>query len=133
MSTRTANWIRWWKFNAVGAMGIVVQLVMLAVLKSGFGANYIIATILAVEAAVIHNFLWHELYTWADRESTSRLIRFAKFNLGNGLISILGNVLLMRLLVGAIGLNYFLANAISIATCSLLNFVVSDRLVFTSG
>ncbi len=133
MSTRTADRIRWWKFNAVGAMGIIVQLVTLAVLKSGFGANYITATILAVEAAVIHNFLWHELYTWADRESTARLIRFAKFNLGNGLISILGNVALMRVLVGAIGLNYFLASAISIATCSLLNFVVSDRLVFTSG
>ena len=133
MSTRTANSIRWWKFNAVGAMGIVVQLVTLTLLKSGLGANYLIASILAVEAAVIHNFLWHERYTWADRESTSRLIRFAKFNLGNGAISMVGNVALMRVLVGAIGINYLLANAISIAACSLLNFLVSDRLVFTAG
>jgi putative flippase GtrA len=112
-------------------MGIVVQLVALTLLKSGLHLNYLVATALAVEAAVIHNFFWHERYTWADRESTSRLIRFAKFNLSNGVISILGNIALMRLLVGAIGLNYFVANALSIAGCSLLNFVVSDRLVFT--
>jgi len=125
------KWIRWWKFNAVGAMGIVVQLVVLTLLKSGLHLNYLVATALAVEAAVIHNFVWHERYTWADRESASRLIRFAKFNLSNGAISIIGNVLLMRLLVGTIGLNYFVANGISIVGCSLLNFVVSDRLVFT--
>ncbi|HWH57715.1 MAG TPA: GtrA family protein [Terriglobales bacterium] len=131
MSSAKQNWIRWCKFNAVGAMGIVVQLVALTLLKSGLHLNYLVATALAVEAAVIHNFFWHERYTWADRESTSRLIRFAKFNLSNGVISILGNIALMRLLVGAIGLNYFVANALSIAGCSLLNFVVSDRLVFT--
>jgi len=131
MSSAKQNWIRWCKFNAVCAMGIVVQLVALTLLKSGLHLNYLVATALAVEAAVIHNFFWHERYTWADRESTSRLIRFAKFNLSNGVISILGNVALMRLLVGAIGLNYFVANALSIAGCSLLNFMVSDRLVFT--
>src|SRR5690242_4601954 len=131
MSSAKQNWIRWCKFNAVGAMGTVVQLVALTLLKSGLHLNYLVATALAVEAAVIHNFFWHERYTWADRESTSRLIRFAKFNLSNGVISILGNIALMRLLVGAIGLNYFVANALSIAGCSLLNFVVSDRLVFT--
>ena len=112
-------------------MGIVVQLGALTLLNSGFRVNYLVATALAVEAAVIHNFFWHERYTWADRESTSRLIRFAKFNLSNGVISILGNVALMRLLVGVMGLNYFAANALSIAGCSLLNFMVSDRLVFT--
>jgi len=131
MSRAKEKWIRWWKFNAVGAMGIVVQLVALTLLKSGLHLNYLIATALAVEAAVIHNFFWHERYTWADRESASRLVRFAKFNLGNGAISILGNIAIMRFLVGLIGLNYFVANALSIVGCSLLNFVVSDRLVFT--
>ncbi len=131
MSRAKEKWIRWWKFNAVGAMGIAVQLVALTLLKSGLHLNYLIATALAVEAAVIHNFFWHERYTWADRESASRLVRFAKFNLGNGAISILGNIAIMRFLVGLIGLNYFVANALSIVGCSLLNFVVSDRLVFT--
>jgi putative flippase GtrA len=126
------NWIRWWKFNAVGAMGIVVQLVTLSLLKSGFRVNYLVATALAVEAAVIHNFFWHERYTWADRESTSRLTRFAKLNFSNGVLSIFGNVLAMKLFVDGLCVHYFVANILSIAICSLLNFVVADRFVFLS-
>ena len=133
MNGARENWIRWWKFNAVGAMGIVVQLFTLASLKSVLGANYLVATALAVEAAVIHNFLWHECYTWSERESNSRLIRFTKFNLSNGLISIVGNLVVMRVLVGVIGLNYFVGNMLSIAGCSVVNYLVSDRFVFTAS
>jgi len=122
--------IRWLKFNAVGAGGIVVQLVALTLLKSGFRLDYLVATALAVEAAVIHNFFWHERFTWADRTSGSSWARFAKFNLTTGLFSILGNLLMMKVLVGGAHLNYFVGNILTIATCSILNFVVSDRFVF---
>jgi putative flippase GtrA len=122
--------IRWLKFNAVGGMGIGVQLVVLAALKTGFRLDYLLATGLAVEAAVIHNFLWHERFTWADRVSESRWARFAKFNLTTGLFSIVGNLVLMKALVGWVGMNYLVASAITIGLCSLVNFVVSDRVVF---
>ena len=122
--------IRWLKFNAVGAGGIVVQLAMLAILKSVFRLDYLLATAFAVEAAVIHNYFWHERFTWADRETRSSWMRFLKFNGTTGLFSILGNVLMMRLLVGQVHLNYFLANILTITTCSILNFLVSDRFVF---
>jgi putative flippase GtrA len=122
--------IRWLKFNAVGAGGVVVQLAALAVLKSGLQLDYLLATAFAVEGAVIHNYLWHERFTWADPAGGGSWFRFAKFNLTNGLFSILGNVLLMRPLVGGAHMNYFMANVVTIATCSIVNFVVSDRLVF---
>ena len=51
-------------------MGIAVQLLMLVVLKAGLHLHYLVATALAVETAVIHNFLWHERFTWADRSGT---------------------------------------------------------------
>ena len=121
--------VRWLKFNAVGGIGIGVQLIVLAVLKSGLHMDYLIATGLAVEAAVVHNFLWHERLTWADRAGDC-WARFAKFNLTTGLISIGGNLLMMRALVGWVGVNYLAANGLTIAACSLVNFVVSDRLVF---
>jgi len=35
-------------------------------------------------------------------------------------------------LVGWAGVNYMVANGITIAACSLVNFVVSDRVVFSS-
>jgi putative flippase GtrA len=124
---------RWLKFNAVGAAGIVVQLVVLTVLTSVLKIDYLIATALAVEAAVIHNYLWHERFTWLDRATENSWVRFLKFNLSTGLFSIVGNVLLMRALVEGARLNYLVANIITIATCSIVNFVVSDLFVFEEG
>jgi len=122
--------LRWLKFNAVGAGGIGVQLAVLAVLKSGLQMDYVVATALAVEAAVIHNYFWHERFTWVDRVTGSSLARFAKFNLTTGMFSILGNVVVMRGLVAGAHMNYLLANVLTIATCSLVNFLVSDWFVF---
>lgn len=123
--------IRWLKFNFVGGIGIAVQLAVLTALKSGLHFNYLLATAVAVETTVIHNFLWHERFTWKDREkTTSSFVRFIKFNLTNGLLSITGNLLLMKLLAGFLHLNYLAANIIAITICSIANFVVSDRFVF---
>jgi putative flippase GtrA len=121
--------IRWLKFNAVGAIGIGVQLAVLPLLKSGLGLDYLLATALAVEAAVLHNFFWHERFTWADRPTKDRLKRLLKFNLTTGLFSIAGNVTFTGFLVSA-GVGYLPANAVSIALCSIINFALNDRLVF---
>ncbi len=58
---------RWLKFNVVGAFGTAVQLGTLVLLKSALHMNYLLATALAVEISVLHNFVWHERYTWPDR------------------------------------------------------------------
>lgn len=124
-------WMRWLKFNFVGVVGIAVQLAMLALLTRSFHVEYMIATAVAVETTVLHNFLWHERYTWIDRRHQTHFWRrLLHFNLSNGLISILGNVVLMRLLVGSAHLPVLVANIVAIATCGLVNFVVSDQVVF---
>jgi len=120
---------RWVKFNAVGAIGIGVQLVALTVLKSGLHLDYLLATALAVEVAVIHNYLWHKRFTWGDRGGDP-YGRFVKFNLTAGMFAVIGNILLMKLLVGSLGMNYLLASVGTIAACSVANFLVSDRFVF---
>jgi putative flippase GtrA len=125
--------MRWLKFNVVGGLGIGVQLAVLLALKSGFHLSYLPATALAVEAAVVHNFLWHERYTWADRVQPAwkkSLPRLLRFNLTTGAISIMGNLLLMTLLVGLGQMNYLVANGVAIALCSMANFLVSEGWVF---
>jgi putative flippase GtrA len=121
------------KFNAVGGVGIVVQLAALALLRSLFKLDYLLATGLAVEIAVIHNFVWHERFTWADRPAARpfrSLVRLVKFNASNGAVSIGGNLLVMRLLVGELKLNYVMSNLVAIVVCSLVNFLLGDRFVF---
>ena len=125
--------IRWLKFNTVGALGIGVQFACFGLLSAMLRVNYLAATALAVEAAVLHNFAWHERFTWKDwarglrHESALRLIRF---HAATGLVSIVGNLALMRALVGGFHLNQYLATGIAIACCSLLNFAVSEWFVF---
>ena len=92
--------VRWCKFNLVGGMGIVVQFAALFLLKSALHFNYLAATAIAVEAAVVHNFVWHEQFTWADRMKADppqtlwrrSLARFVRFHLTNGAVSIAGNL-----------------------------------------
>jgi putative flippase GtrA len=125
--------VRWLKFNAVGSVGMVVQLLVLAGLKGGLHVHYLMATGWAVEAAVIHNFFWHARFTWDDRASHDWWTRFLKFNLTNGLFSLLGNLVFMKLLVEIVNWNYMLANLVTIAMCSMVNFMVADRFVFDSA
>ena len=56
-------------FVAVGCMGFVVQITVLAVLTFGTHWSTATATALAVEAAVLTNFFWHERWTWRDRSA----------------------------------------------------------------
>jgi putative flippase GtrA len=130
--------LRWLKFNFVGGLGIGVQLGCLKLLAH-FGMNYLAATALAVEIAVLHNFAWHERFTWHERfigkdrpgGSRQRLMRLLRFHLGNGAVSIVGNVGLMWLLVGRLHLRHLLAaNGIAIAICSFLNFALGEWFVF---
>lgn len=132
---RSRTFLRWLKFNAVGGIGIVVQLAALAVFRSWLKLDYLLATGLAVEIAVLHNFLWHERFTWADRSApgpVQSLLRLAKFNASNGAVSILGNLLLMRLLVGDLKFNYVVSSLLAIVLCSLVNFLLGDRFVFAT-
>jgi putative flippase GtrA len=125
--------MRWLKFNAVGALGILVQLGCMGFLIHGLRLHYLVATALAVEAAVLHNFLWHRRWTWADRPGIAGPgwgFLLLRFNLTTGMVSIVGNLLFMGLLAGSAGLEPLLANLLSIGLCALVNFMVCDRFVF---
>ena len=132
-SSSRATFVRWLKFNFVGGIGIGVQFAALFLLRGVLHLDYLVATAIAVEAAIIHNFVWHERYTWRDRVRPSlrgSLPRLVRFNLSTGTISLLGNLGLMKMLVGQGHMNYLAANAIAIAMCSLVNFLVSDDWAF---
>jgi putative flippase GtrA len=123
---------RWLKFNLIGIVGAVLQLWVLHLFLRA-GVHYLQATALGVEAALLHNFAWHQRYTWADRPTDDLgavVARLVRFHLSNGMVSIVGNVLLMRWLRGEMGVPVLAANVVAILVCSLVNFVLGDRFVF---
>lgn len=127
--------LRWLKFNTVGFIGIGVQLVALAAYTRFLRIHYLPATAMAVETAVLHNYVWHELWTWRDRRSKRdgwRAIagRLLRFHLGNGLVSIVSNLVLMKFFVGSWGMKVMPANLLSIAITAVANFLIGEFFVF---
>ena len=123
---------RWVVFNGVGALGVAVQLGVLAFLTKAANLPVPVATLIAVELAILHNFAWHQRWTWSNRPaSCSRdvLRRLARFHVLNGMVSLIGNVLITTALV-RLGADPIAANGAAILACSLVNFFASDRLVF---
>jgi putative flippase GtrA len=124
-------WRRWGMFNAVGALGMAVQLVSLALLRRSMGGHYLWATAAAIELTLLHNFAWHWRWTWKDRrEGAAWWPAMMRFQAANGAVSMLGNLVLMRLLVGTIGMPTVAANGVAILCCSVANFRAGERWVF---
>lgn len=127
---------RWTAFNAVGAVGVAVQLGVLTGLLRWFGTDYLLATALAVEAALLHNFAWHQRWTWRDRPARSaRAVgaRLVRFHVLNGGVSLAGNLTVMTLLTGVLGFDPILANLLAIGGCSVINFAAGTTLVFRAA
>jgi dolichol-phosphate mannosyltransferase len=121
---------RWLRFNAVGLMGFVLQALTLWALVHWSGLRASISVAIAVLVAVTHNFLWHERYTWRDRPRTERVRRWLSFNASNGVVSLISNIGVTMVLTTLTGLPILASNIIAVVFASLLNFLISDRLVF---
>lgn len=125
------------RFNLVGIVGFVLQTTALFLLTHRpYRVGYLLATVAAVELAVLHNFIWHQLWTWRDRPSSTTAEtwrRLLKFNISNGAVSISGNLVIMSFLVGRLGLPIVGANVASVAACSICNFFLADRIAFYVG
>jgi putative flippase GtrA len=125
---------RFVRFNAVGALGIGVQLATIWALTEGAGVPYVAATIVGVSLAIAHNFFWHLRWTWGDRLLTGSRAAQAllSFVIANGIVSFAGNLVVMIALVGGAGVAVLPANLVAIAACGLVNFWLGDRVVFVS-
>jgi putative flippase GtrA len=123
---------RFLRFNLVGLLGIAVQLATLALLNRAIPRRYLVTSTLAVELTLLHNFFWHLRFTWpaTSRRACETLTQLLRFHLSNGLLSLLGNLALMRAFVRSAHMPVLLANALTIACCGLANFVLAHHWVF---
>ena len=130
------HFLRFLRFSVAGATGFAVQIAIVGVLANWAGMNYLAATAIAVEAAILVNYLWHEKFTWKDRPAMTareRWLRLGKFNAMTSITSIVGSVMITAVLVESFTLSPLDANVIAVVVLGLINFIGADTLVFRAG
>ncbi len=126
---------RFAKFNLVGVLGSGLQIGLLWILKERLAIPTLAATPIAVEIVVLHNFIWHMKFTWRGQEfRTPRhwATALLRLHAGNAAISIAGNTILLFVLVEWLRIPIVLSAAAAILLCSLANFFVADRWVYSA-
>jgi putative flippase GtrA len=125
------------RFSIAGLAGFIAQVAMLALLIAFTNLHYVVATVLAVEAAILLNFIWHDRWTWRDRTTGAAgaggIRRLIRFNALTGVTSILGGALVTAFFVESLGLNAVFANILSVVLLGMVNFVGADTLVFRAS
>ena len=119
----------WLKYNTVSAAGFVVQLALLGLLTEVAHWRVVWATAVAVEVAVLHNFVWHWRWTFSGRG-----VRLAhallRYHLTTGAVSITGNTLATQAVVDGLGLAPVVANGVATVACYLLNWLLANAVAF---
>jgi dolichol-phosphate mannosyltransferase len=120
---------RFVKFGLVGASGVVVNTLLLALLTSGAGLFYVASALLATEASIVWNFVLSERWVFGGRRDRGRLRRFVSFVAVNSLAFALSGPILW-VLVSGLGLHYLVGNLLSIGVLMILRFLVADRFIW---
>jgi putative flippase GtrA len=122
---------RWFRFNAVGMAGAAVQLAALWFCTRVLDMQYVLATMLAVEIALLHNFVWHEAWTWRGVPIEGRWRRLMRFHVANGFVSIALNALFTWVFKHYAGMPLLVSNTAAMGLTATLNFWLADAWVFS--
>jgi putative flippase GtrA len=113
---------------AVGALGFVVQMTVAAALLAA-GLVPVVAALLAIEAAVVTNHLWHRRWTWRERVGAlawpGTLLRA---HLGAGGTSLVVGAGTVGALAGQVP--PLAAQVIAVGLCAIANYWLADRWIF---
>ncbi|MHB8395210.1 MAG: GtrA family protein [Candidatus Dormibacteria bacterium] len=116
-------------FGLVGLAGLVVNQVILAILVSGFGFNYLVAAAVASQGSTVVAFAINE--AWVFRQASvgaglgPLLSRFVIFD-GLNTASLLLRLPVLYVLTSRMGVNYLISNLVAVGVFMLARFAVAD-------
>jgi len=122
-----AGAMRFLKFGLVGLSGVLVNEGLLWLLTENLGLYYLLSAAIAVETAIITNFILNDIWTFRDRRTPgnrSLLGRGLKFNL----VSLGGlgiNIAILWTVTEVVGISYLISNLIGIAGATLWNYTIN--------
>ncbi|MGY2083184.1 glycosyltransferase [Blastococcus sp. SYSU DS0539] len=120
------------RFAAVGALGTMVNLAVMALLIAGpLPVNYVLAAIVAAEVSILHNFVLQERFVFHDLRDGAhgrprRLAQHLVFNNAEALI----RLPFLVLLVETVPVGPVLAQAVTLAVAFLVRFLFMSRVVY---
>jgi dolichol-phosphate mannosyltransferase len=115
------NWVQLAKFLLVGLSGYVVNLIVFTLSLKILGVHQIAAATIAFAVAVSNNFWWNRHWTFAARSGHAgfQAARFFAVSITAFLIQ----VAILELLITEADMRKVLAQAISLAAATPVNFV----------
>ena len=132
----SAAWREWkkvFKFGIVGISGIFVNQGLLIALKEYVSLSIPVASIIAIQLAILNNFLWNDIWTFKESNQTQklahwwqRLISFEVVSAGGAVI----NFGVLNLMVVFLTTDYQIANIIGILLGFIWNFMANRRVTW---
>lgn len=126
---------RFIRFGVVGASGVVVNQGLLMLIHGSLGWPLLLSSLIAIEAAILNNFLWSSTWIWRfDYDHSLRLIlqKLAQYQAATLFTSMVVNASVLASLVYGLDFDYRLANLAGIAAGMGVNFLAGEFWVFRS-
>ena len=118
------------RYLAVATLGAALQTAVVLAATAA-GCSPVAATVVGIEAAILHNFAWHDRWTWGDRHrSEPRAVRLVRYNAAMAGSSLAIGAATTWMVVAGLGWGVLPANALAVGVAALVNYVASDRVLF---
>jgi len=115
----------------VAWIGMLVNTGCLYLFKGLWHIPIIPASVMAIEVAIIHNFIGFRLWAWKDRlHRPSFLKHMVVFNVATGAVDVIGNVSVLWVLATFAGVHYLIANLLGMIVPPFIKFWLNDKLIF---
>ncbi len=115
------------KYSLVGVSGVFVNLGLYLFLTRYYEISELVAPLIAIESALISNFILNNFWTFGKRITQSRIrVKFAKFHLVSGFSALINYSAFLTLFL-VFGLYDILANLIGIGLAAIVNYLINSN------
>lgn len=119
------------RFVFVGLTGLVVNTGLLYVFTDLFKIHYLLSAAIATQGSTLWNFIWTERWVFNDREHNRSYMAHrvgSYYAVNNGLL--LARIPFLGFFVSLLGMQYLIANVVTLGLMTLARYVVSDKLIW---
>ena len=115
------------KYSLVGVSGVFVNLGLYLFLTRYYEISEVVAPLIAIESALISNFILNNFWTFGKRITQSRIrVKFVKFHLVSGFSALINYSAFLTLFL-VFGLYDILANLIGIGLAAVVNYLINSN------